>query len=436
MKHIVISFGTTGILQVANLATGVIAARILLPEGRGELAEIMLWPWLLGAVLFLNLNQAVAYYAAARSEAARRFAAMALLVAAPLAIIAMVIGYAVIPLLMRDASPLAIALGRFYLLYIPVSFVMTIMLATLQGLHRFVGWNFVRVMPSIVYLTGILGLAAFGNVAVTGITLASLAAASAAAAVGLGMVVRLRGPSWQPMPGELRELLRYAVGVHVPALAGICNQQLDKALVALFLPVEQLGIYVVAVSAASIVMMIGATIEPISLARAAHQANAVGRIHVFGRYFRLTLASAGAATILLIVIGKWLVIALYGPAFPEAGQILPMLLFGAFARTITASFYTGLKAIARLRAISAAEYLVLVVQATAMSVLLPRFGLQGAAWSIALSASMGAIVAAIAMSRAANCTVLDLACPTRDDWRYLVKKFSPVRAILHRWTFG
>ena len=132
----------------------------------------------------------------------------------------------------------------------------------------------------------------------------------------------------------------------------------------------------------------------------------------------------------LVIVGKWLVIALFGAPFLAAAQILPTLLFGAFTRTVAVSFYTGLKANARLRAISVAEYLVLAVQATALLVLLPRFGIQGAAWSVALSGTTAAIVAGIAIGRATNCSVLDLARPTRDDWRYLMAKLAVARAML------
>ena len=39
MRDISVSIVATGVIQVANVATGILAARLLLPEGRGELAE-------------------------------------------------------------------------------------------------------------------------------------------------------------------------------------------------------------------------------------------------------------------------------------------------------------------------------------------------------------------------------------------------------------
>ena len=42
-RDVSISFATTLYIQVLNIATGLIAARLLLPEGRGELAAQILW---------------------------------------------------------------------------------------------------------------------------------------------------------------------------------------------------------------------------------------------------------------------------------------------------------------------------------------------------------------------------------------------------------
>ncbi len=50
MRDISVSFAATGAIQVVNIATGLLAARLLLPEGRGELAAIMLWPGILAEI--------------------------------------------------------------------------------------------------------------------------------------------------------------------------------------------------------------------------------------------------------------------------------------------------------------------------------------------------------------------------------------------------
>jgi len=66
MKALIITILTTGVLQLANLASGLLAARLLLPEGRGELAIAILWPTTLAYLLLFGLSDAVLYYSANR----------------------------------------------------------------------------------------------------------------------------------------------------------------------------------------------------------------------------------------------------------------------------------------------------------------------------------------------------------------------------------
>ena len=59
MKDVTVSFATTAFIQVTNIATGLLAARLLLPEGRGELAEILLWAGLIVEFGILGLSDEV-----------------------------------------------------------------------------------------------------------------------------------------------------------------------------------------------------------------------------------------------------------------------------------------------------------------------------------------------------------------------------------------
>ena len=44
MKDVSGSFAATALIQALNIVSGVMLARYLLPEGRGELAAVILWP--------------------------------------------------------------------------------------------------------------------------------------------------------------------------------------------------------------------------------------------------------------------------------------------------------------------------------------------------------------------------------------------------------
>jgi hypothetical protein len=58
------SFGASSAIQLANIATGVLLARLLGPHDRGEFAAVILWPSILAAVGSLGVPDATTFYTA------------------------------------------------------------------------------------------------------------------------------------------------------------------------------------------------------------------------------------------------------------------------------------------------------------------------------------------------------------------------------------
>ena len=81
------TFATNALIAVIGLITGIVLARILAPEGRGELAIIMFWPPLIAELLFFGLPASATFHAARmdvgrRDRLATTLIALALLVSA------------------------------------------------------------------------------------------------------------------------------------------------------------------------------------------------------------------------------------------------------------------------------------------------------------------------------------------------------------------
>jgi len=101
-----VSFATTAYIQALNILTGLLAARLLLPEGRGELAALMLWPGLVCELGGLALSDALLYRLASGAATPRRLFAAMVWLAAGLTIVLVPIGVALLPHVMatQDAN--------------------------------------------------------------------------------------------------------------------------------------------------------------------------------------------------------------------------------------------------------------------------------------------------------------------------------------------
>ena len=102
VKGFLSSFIANVSIHVCNVATGIIAARILLPIGRGELATVILWPVILEILGQIGASWVFAREAAAYPDQESNQARTAVVLGLSLGSMVMVLGYFLIPHLLPD----------------------------------------------------------------------------------------------------------------------------------------------------------------------------------------------------------------------------------------------------------------------------------------------------------------------------------------------
>ena len=422
MKDITVSFAATAFIQLANVATGLLAARLLLPEGRGELAAIMLWAGLVAELGSLGLYDALLYRAASGLARPRAlFAAMAmftLMLSAAL----IAIGLVVMLVVFADDGPELRRLALFYLAgYLPSYLAALFVAALFQGRIEMLAWNVVRALVPAAYLIAIGAAVLLGSADVAGFAWAFVAAHVASTALGLALAAGRGWIGFSAEWSELRALLAYGIKVHVGELLNTVRQRLDQALVSLWLPASDLGLYVVALTVANAPQILVHTIANVAFPKISQQTTPEGKLVVFGRYFRFAMATTLATVALLAGLSGWLVPLLFGAPFAPAVPVTYILLLGALPFAAKLMFIQALKAWDRSLLISRAELYGLAVAAGALVVLLPRLGLAGAAWSLVAAQCVAAAAMALSMTRDLGLGLGSLCRPTSDDWRLAVE---------------
>jgi O-antigen/teichoic acid export membrane protein len=416
MKDVSVSFVATGLIQVANIATGLLAARLLLPEGRGELAEIMLWAGLIVEFGIIGLSDALLYRAATGATSPRSLFAAAALITAVLSVVLVAAGFAIEPLVINDSArtlELALAyLVPFVPLYLSALFVATIF----QGQLDIVTWNLLRGTVALGYLL-FIGIAWWsGHATVEGFAIANLIGTGLALALGLLLLARRGWIGWRTEPGTLRGLVIYGAKVHAGELLNSARQKIDQALVALWLPHAELGLYVVALTVANGPLILAQTLGNLAFPKISNQTELGGKTVVFGRYLRFTLAVTIACTAVLLPINPWLIPLLFGQPFAPAATVANIMLLGLPAASAKILFMNALKAWDRSLVIVKAEAIGLTAAALSLVLLLPSFGIIGAAWSLVVANLVATAVMAGSLQRSLGLPVLALFRPTADDW--------------------
>jgi O-antigen/teichoic acid export membrane protein len=374
-----LSAATSISLGGLSLAAGILAARLLGPQGRGELAAIRTYPTLFGFMAMLGTGAAVVYYSARDPARAGRYFGCALVISLLSCVPVTVCFYVLMPLLLKAQSPQIVAAARWYLMAVPITALSLLCLFALRGRSKFVPWNVLRVAPVLAWL-GILVVCWINGVKDPRQLAAAYLAATAALLIPTIFMVRknIQG-SFAPDPREFKPMLAYGLPCIASGVPRLLNLGLDQMLMAALLPAGPLGLYVAAVAWSSainpLMNSIGAVLFPSVAAGEAHD----DRVRSFSRGSRLAALMALITTPILAAATPWGLTLLFGTSF--RGAILPALILvpagGIFA--LNAVIEDGIRGLGKPAACLYAEAAGVLTTIISLYFLLRPMGITGAA---------------------------------------------------------
>lgn len=377
--QISLTLGTNVLLILLGLVTGIVIARLLGPEGRGELAVIQMWADALRGIALLGVHEALAYYAALAPQQAGRSIGSAVLLGFSSAMCFMGIGSLLLPALLSAQAPEVISAARWYLLQLPLAAIIAVPYHALRGRGDFVAWNLLRLLPGMGWLATIGFMGALGYLEPATLALAYLVTTACLALPILSMVARrVSGPFW-PDVRQWRPMARYgllSVGATVPQ---VLNLRLDQMLMAGVLPAQMLGLYVVGVTWSGAVAPVLGALGVVLFSRLAAQSDAADQRRAFAQGGRIAVLVAGLVGLLVAVCTPWAITLLFGRPFLAAIPSAIVLVVAAVFLGISQVLEDGLRGLGHPHMVLLAECGGLVVTVLALVLLLPPLAIMGAA---------------------------------------------------------
>lgn len=363
-----------------GLATSVLLSRNLGPNGRGEIAAVMLWPILLIYIGCGGLISSTLYFAAVPDAKTELIFANSMAIAMAQSIVIMAVGFVAMPWLLASQSAYVVEASRLYLLLIPVSLTTQYCTSILQGRMKMLSFNLLRVMLQAGYLVGTLTLIVVQRLTVRHIVILHLGISLGILAASICVLLKtkiklgLRG-DW----ALAKEMLRYGFHVQLGDIPMLGNQRLDQIMMAAWLTPVQLGLYVAAVSSSSLGQLLATAVRMVVTPSIARRASAIERAalaqDMFRRYWALSLPS-------VIIIGLILPLTiprLFGEDFRAATWVAEVLLLSTLFNGAKTVLTGAAQALGRPLLSSRAEMIGLAANVLALVVLLPTFQIMGAA---------------------------------------------------------
>ena len=151
------TFSTSLVIQACGAGTGILTARLLGPVARGELATVILWPVILSNLGLMGCNWVLAREVAKDPERECDWAAVGVAVGLATAVLYLLAGYFLIPLLLPSDRSYLLPVARLCLLLIPLDIFNQVLLAVEHGRMRWRRYNLLRLSFFLFYLT-LIGL--------------------------------------------------------------------------------------------------------------------------------------------------------------------------------------------------------------------------------------------------------------------------------------
>ncbi|HTY07933.1 MAG TPA: oligosaccharide flippase family protein [Candidatus Edwardsbacteria bacterium] len=401
-----------------GLASGVVIARAMGPTAKGAIAVYTLIAGFLALVGNLGLGLANVHLVARNEYPARTAWANSLWVAAAAGSLLAAAAFFLAPLAgIALRRPLDMGLLVISLVSVPWLLWFDYQSNLLRGLQR-IGWFNAA---NLLRQAGRLALLAILVVGLRGGTAGALWSANVAlAAAGLAcwLLIRSTGnaglaPSWH----RLKAASAYGLKGQAGQLIQFFNYRLDMILLALFWSNREVGIYTTAVFAAELVWYIPSAVATVLLPKISAVTEPAQGADRSARAIRHTLLWSLAAAAVLAALAKPLITGLYGPSFAPAVPALWVLLAGVAALAPGKVIVSHLAAIGKSQYVSYMALAGLGLTLALDLLLIPRYGIIGAAAASALAYGGSGLACLYWMKRETGLGIRSSLVPRRDDWQ-------------------
>jgi O-antigen/teichoic acid export membrane protein len=418
------------IIQLLNIVSGVELARGLGLTGRGELAAAMLWPTVIGALATLGLEESMTYHVARGREKVGRLLGSALGLCTVQGLIFTALTMAIVPLALQRHDSQTIVAGLIYSLYVALNCYGLALAGTLNGLHRYSWYNWVRLSVGILLVTAQTILLILGLFTV-GVIVTAFIGCYVASGLFVAWLVRRAKPG--PLHADVataRMIFSYGVKSNAGTTSSFLNQRLDQLVISVFLSATQLGLYVVAVTFTLFTPLIGASIAVAGLPNLASLDARHERILLARRLVSVTLAASIVLSLPIIILAPLLIKLFFGSAFAAGADITRIVAVASIALSTNRSLEAVLRGVGRPLAAGVAELVALGATVVGLAVLLPTLGLIGAAWASLLAYFVSGAWMVMRIRSILDVPVGRILTPDREGLKLLAERARGLRARL------
>lgn len=422
------TFVTSVSLLGLNLLTGVVAARLLGPQGRGELAAIQLWPSILAPLALLGLPEASLYHVLRKRRALPDVLATGSALCVASALFGSLLALFLLPWLLQSQTTDTLVAGRIMLLLLILHGLSAVSYQLFRAAARYDIWNSLRLLAPAGWLIVLVCLGVTSHGHPIPLALGYIGVVVVTSSLNIWLNLRFVTPLGRFCRPLIRPLLKFGLPSVLSSYPQLVSSRLDQLVMVALLPPADVGFYVVAVAWTAPIGVLPSAVGSVAFPSAAESTEEDAGPRVC-RYLRLTVLVSFAASAMLAVATPLLLPLVLGPSYLPAVPSAVVLTLAAVPLGISTVAAEIVRGLGRPGAILRAEAFGAGTTVALLAILIPSLGFTGAAVASAVAYTVTAIVILQRVRRLTKVPWRMLVVPTRSDIQDFI---AEVRLIARR----
>lgn len=405
----------TIVAAIAVMGTAILTARLLGTNGRGQLYDATLLATLVVTLGSLGLGSAATFHAARGERARSVVLGTSVLLGLILGIAIVGVGYGVIFFAGVTMHGVPASYLLLAMLVVPFALVLGNVQSVYLGAQQFREFNQIAVGQAALplLLIGVALLALGGGVRAA--IIATVLSTALLTVAFLVRAIRVLGISWRIERGYVRAAASYGLRVQAANVLSFLGYRLDVFVLNAYKSPASVGLYAAAVAVAERLWMLSQAVSSALFPRIAEEKDEDVRRSITPLLARNTLWLTAAAGAVLFLLSGPLISLLYSSKFAASTGAMRALLPGIVAYSAARVLGNDIAARGRPIVNSYVAGISVAVNLGLNLVLIPRYGINGAAWASTVSYSLVYFVTVAIYCRIARTSVRSVLVPSRED---------------------
>lgn len=416
-KNTAATFAGQVITLIIGIGISVVIARLLGPENKGLYSLAILLPTFIVIITNLGINPATVYHTAKADYNRKQIFGNNIWLSLAIGAISSIIGLFVIYFFGESLLPgLPMPIALLALFIVPLQLLAGNLKAILLGMQRITPLNIISVVQAFLNLILIVIALVGLHSGVPGVIIVSILTSITTNIIVFLLVYKtLKGISFQINFSYIRRTLTYGIQAQAGNILGFLNYRADFFLVNLFLNPTAVGFYSIAVGISEKLWLASKATSMVLLPKIAAEKNEQVRKELTPIVSRTVLLITIIGASVLFFITKPLIILLYSTTFSSAVLPLQILLPGIVAHSASRILANDIAARGKPLLNSFLSSLALVANIVLNILLIPKFGIEGAAWATTISYSAMYVGRVWLYSRISNNPIIKIVIPQQSD---------------------